>query len=127
MKISLNPTKFARSIAISRSKRWCRDGDENGDGIWPTLNKIGPDMVAKLIDANKPLFGVVLTNPNIPQNWKDKIAQAPQYAHYLTLITQEDVFQLLPGWFKPLVLERPNGIPWFQRECESLKLLFGGI
>lgn len=119
---NLNVSAFARKIAISTSRRWCQNE------IWPFLNNnVGEEVVCKLIDADKPLFSVVLSQPNIPQSWKDKMAQAPQYAHYLALVTQEDVFQLLPDWFKPLVLSRPNGIEWFQRECESIKYLFGGI
>lgn len=109
-------------MVVTKSRAWCKKE------IWPFLdNYIGKDNLVKMIELDKPLFRPLLSNPNIPESWKEKIVQAPANAHYMKLLTEDDVYALLPDWVQPIVMSQPNGKEWFHRECETLKLLFGGL
>ena len=114
---------FAKNIALKASRRWC----ESDEGIWPFLNQIGPEKIKYLIDNDKPFFKVVFSNPNIPDIWRSKIYQAPNYAHYIELMNYGDVLSLLPPWFGELVTAHPKGQQWFEREAQTLKLVFQGV
>lgn len=93
---------------------------------------MGPERVRQLVDHDQPLFSRIWGDPKLLIEWKQWVNSSKgkgmsQYTQVAASLTYEDIMELLPEWFKGVVVNHPEGEQWFTGEVETLKaMLFGG-
>mgnify|MGYP001583785086 CR=1 FL=1 len=112
-KLSIN--KFSSALIRRQVLR------EGGEKVALFANKLGPERLAYLLDNNKDLSFYL--PKELEAQWR---AAAPKYAFLAQIISDEDVWTMLPPWARTLVESRgPAGVEWWKKQLAWIRSFMG--
>ena len=110
----VNASKFSRSIIVRSIARGAEES------IWPLLDYQGPHRIEILIEENRSLVDIILSN-KLPDSWQSFINQAPNMNWILQVIQEKDLMLFIPPWAQKLVTRDEKSYTWFLNEIDIIK------
>lgn len=112
-RLSIN--KFSSALIRRRVLR------EGAAKVLLFAEKLGQERLAYLLDNNKDLSFYL--PKELEAQWR---AAASKYSFLAQIITEDDVWAMLPLWARGLVESRGSvGVAWWKRQCAWIRSLVG--
>ncbi len=104
MGVGINAQKFARAFVLPKAQR----------EFMPLIETLGPKVWKILLDKNRDLSDYLL-----PEIQNEIRAGTKGNAWVNNILTDQDFFDMLPAWAKPLITEHgEQGKAWYKRQSD---------